>query len=362
VAPIPTFRQLFGRAPEVVAEARGRANLIGEHTDHSGGFVLPLPLPLSTRVELRPRADRRVRVHSVQMAATARFVLGQAGKLERWARYVRAATEVAGARPISGFDARIDSSVPVGAGLASSAALLVALLRAFRIAFRWRLSDVSLALMAHRAETDFVGVPVGVMDPLVASLGRLGSALFLDTTSLRTEQILLPEAFGLAVLHSGIPHQLVQGHYRLRRQQCEAAARALGVASLRALSLEDLPRIEALRPPLARRARHVLTENARVLEAVDALRAGDLQGLGALFDASHRSLRHDFQVSLPPVNTLVALARKSPGVLGARMTGAGFGGAIVVLGRPEGLRKTMEGVIAAYRRRVGRRGRVLLPE
>jgi galactokinase len=362
VAPAPTFRQLFGRAPEVAAEARGRANLIGEHTDHSGGVVLPVPLPLSTRVELRPRSDRQVRVHSVQMGATVRFVLGAAATPTGWTRYVWAATQVAGQRPLSGFDARIDSSVPPGAGLASSAALLVALLRAFRAGFGWRLSDTRLALLAHRAESEFAGVPVGVMDPFVASLGRPGSALFLDAASLRTEHVTLPPDLGLAVLHSGVHHRLVEGRYRLRRLQCEAAARALGVPRLGVLSPRALPSVEDLSQPLDRRARHVLTENARVRKAVAALRAGDLALLGGLLDASHRSLRHDFQVSIPAVNTLVRLARKAPGVLGARMTGGGFGGAIVVLGRPEGLRPAMEEVIADYRRRVGRPGRVLLPE
>jgi len=362
LAPAPTFRQLFGRAPEVAAEARGRANLIGEHTDYSGGFVLPVPLPLLTRVELHPRRDRQVRVHSVQMGATGRFVLGRAARPSRWIRYVWAATEVAGRRPLSGFDARIDSSIPAGAGLASSAALLVALLRAFRAAFRWRLPDAQLALLAHQAESDFVGVPVGVMDPLVASLGRPGWALFLDTTSLEVEQVRLPAGFGLAVLDSGIRHRLVEGRYRLRRRQCEAAARALGVPRLGVLSLDALPQVAALGAPLARRARHVVTENARVLEAVSALRAGDLESLGTLFDASHRSLRDDFRVSVPAVNALVDLARNAPGVLGARMTGGGFGGSIVVLGRLPGLRSAMERVIADYRRRVGRRGQVLLPE
>ena len=361
MAPAPTFRQLFGHSPEVVAEARGRANLLGEHTDYSGGVVLPVPLPLYTRVELRPRKDFTIRVHSVRMRATERFVLGPEPP-GSWSRYLWAATQIAGRRPLSGFDARIDSDLPPGAGLASSAALLVAVLRALRATFGWRLSDRRLALLAHRAESEYAGVPVGPMDPFVASLGHPGRALFLDTASLRSEQVALPPDLGLAVLHSGVHHRLVEGHYRQRRLQCEAAARALGIPRLGVLSPRALRRVEALPSPLDRRARHVVTENARVRAAVAALRARDLRTLGGLLDASHRSLRHDFQVSVPPVNTLVRLARKAPGVFGARMTGGGFGGAIVVLGQPEGLRAVMERVVADYRRRTGLSGRVLLPE
>jgi len=264
-------------------------------------------------------------------------------------------------RPLGGFDARIDSDVPFGSGLSSSAALEVSMLRALRQAFGWELDDVRLALLGQRAEVEFVGAPVGVMDQLASSLGSSSAALFIDAQSLRTERVPLPGGLGIAVVHSGISHDHVRGEYRERRRECEEATEALGVTSLRSLGLEDLPRIEQLPAPLDRRTRHVVTENARVLEAVEALRIGALERLGTLLAESHRSLRDDYQVSVPDLDRLVALAAEAPGVFGARLTGGGFGGAIVVAARPEGLRASMERVAERYRVQTGRASVVLVP-
>ncbi|HEY1335121.1 MAG TPA: galactokinase, partial [Myxococcaceae bacterium] len=309
----PTFRELFGAEPEVSAEAPGRANLIGEHTDYSGGFVLPVAIPRRTRVELRRRTDDVVQVHSVQLGSTETFRVGAEAPRRDWVDYVQGVTALARPRPLGGFEARIDSDVPPGSGLSSSAALEVALLRALRQASGWELSDLEVALLAQRAEVEFVGAPVGVMDPMAASLGRAGEALFIDTQSLRAERVALPPGLGIAVVHSGISHDHSSGEYRVRRRECEEATRALGVPSLRSVTLEDLPRIEALPHPLARRARHVVSENARVLEAVEALRAAAFERLGALLVEAHRSLRDDYQVSVPDLDRLVALAAEAPG-------------------------------------------------
>lgn len=356
-----TFRELFGAEPDVIADAPGRANLIGEHTDYSGGFVLPLAIPRATRVELRLRSDDVVQVHSEQLGSTETFRLGTEAPRHDWVDYVQGVTALAHLRPSRGFDARIDSDVPPGSGLSSSAALEVALLRALRQAFAWELSDLQLALVARRAEVEFVGAPVGVMDPMVVSLGSPHEALFIDTQSLHAERVPLPPGLGIAVVHSGISHEHSSGEYRVRRRECEEATQALGVPSLRSLTPEDLPRIEALPPPLDRRARHVMSENARVLEAVEALRSGALERLGALLAEAHRSLRDDFQVSVPDLDRLVALAAEAPGVFGARLTGGGFGGAIVVAARPEGLRASMERVAERYRAQTGRIPSVLVP-
>jgi len=356
-----TFPERFGAEPDVVADAPGRANLIGEHTDYSGGFVLPVAIPRRTRVELRRRTDDVVQVHSEQLGSTETFRLGTEAPRHGWVDYVQAVTALARPRPLRGFDARIDSDVPPGSGLSSSAALEVALLRALRQAFGWELSDLQLALIAQRAEVEFVGAPVGVMDPMVVSLGDPGEALFIDTQSLHAQRVPLPPGLGIAVVHSGISHEHSSGEYRVRRRECEEATRALGVPSLRSLTLEDLPRIEALPPPLDRRARHVVSENARVLEAVEALRSGALERLGALLAEAHRSLRDDFQVSVPDLDRLVALAAGAPGTFGARLTGGGFGGAIVVAARPDGLRASMERVAERYRVETGRTPSVLVP-
>jgi len=357
----PGFRELFGSDPVVRTEAPGRANLIGEHTDYSGGLVLPLTIPQSTRVELRGRGDDRVQVHSVRLGRTESYRVGAEARRGDWLDYVQGLTWAARPRTIRGFEARVDSDVPPGSGLSSSAALEVSLLRALRRAFEWELDDVQLALLAQRAETEFVGAPVGVMDQMVCSLGGPGAALLIDTRSLLCRPVPLPAGLGIAVVHSGISHDHAAGEYRVRRRECEEATRALGVTSLRDLTLDDLPRIEALPPPLDRRARHVVTENARVLEAVEALRVGALQRLGSVLAASHRSLRDDYRVSVPDLDRLVELAAEAPGVFGARLTGGGFGGAIVVAARPEGLRASMERVAERYRSETGRLPSVLVP-
>jgi len=358
---VSTFRDLFGEDPTVTGDAPGRANLIGEHTDYSGGYVLPVTLPHRTRVELRPRGGDTVRVHSVQLGKTASYRVGAEAPRHEWLDYVQGLTALARPRPLGGFDARVASTVPIGSGLSSSAALEVAMLRALRKAFGWDLDDLQLALLAQRTEVEFVGAPVGVMDPMASSLGNDRAALFIDTRSLRTERVPLPPGLAIAVVHSGIAHDHASGEYRVRRRECEEATRALGVASLRELGLPDLPRIEGLPAPLDRRARHVVTENARVLEAVEALQTGKLERLGALLGASHRSLRDDYQVSVPDLDRLVALAEEAPGVFGARLTGGGFGGAIVVASRPDGLRAAMEQVATRYRVQTGRTAVVLVP-
>ena len=358
---VSTFRELFGAEPEVTADAPGRANLIGEHTDYSGGFVLPLVIPRRTRVELRRRTDDVVQVHSEQLGRTETFRVGTEAPRRDWVDYVQGVTALARPRPLGGFEARIDSDLPPGSGLSSSAALEVAMLRALRQAFGWELDDLRLALLAQRAEVEFVGAPVGVMDPMASSLGSPQEALFIDTQSLRTERVPLPPGLGIAVVHSGISHDHAGGDYRVRRRECEEATRALEVPSLRSLTPEDLPRVEALPAPLDRRARHVVSENIRVLDAVEALRSGALERLGALLAASHRSLRDDYQVSVLDLDRLVALAAEAPGVFGARLTGGGFGGAIVVAARPEGLRASMERVAERYRAQTGRSASVLVP-
>jgi len=368
----PTFADLFGRAPEAAADAPGRVNLIGEHTDYNEGFVLPLAIPQRTRAELARREGNEVRAWSAQMAeshggtASPEFYrLGEEAPGRGWLDYVQGITRVlaqAGHR-LAGFDLRLDSAVPVGGGLSSSAALEIALLRALSALFALPLDEVEMARLGQRAENDFVGAPVGIMDQMAVSLAGVTTALFLDTRSLRYERVPLPEGAELAVVDSGLSHDHAQGEYRTRRRECEEAARLLGVRALRDIGVgaRDLERVAALPPPLDRRARHVVTEDERVLAAVAAMRQGDLARLGELLDASHRSLRDDFEVSLPEIDLLVALARAEPGVHGARLTGGGFGGAIVLLADRGQAGRAGERAAAAYRQRTGNAGRVLVP-
>jgi len=331
-----SFAAIFGRSPSVTADAPGRVNLIGEHTDYNRGFVLPTPIPQRTVAELAPHADERVRAASDTLAGgVEEYALGAEARGRGWLDYVQGLTWAlrADGALILGFDLRVASTVPIGAGLASSAALEVAVLRALRAAFRLPLDDVELALLGQRAENEFVGARVGVMDQMAASLGAEGTALLVDTRSLAHRRVPLPAGAELVVIDSGVAHSNRAGGYNARRAECERACVLLGVAALRELGVDDLPRLAGLPDPLARRVRHVVGENERVLAAVAALETGDVARLGALLDASHASLRDDYEVSTPEIDLLVEAARAEPDVLGARLTGGGFGGAVVVLTR-----------------------------
>ncbi len=333
-----TFRDLVGCSPDVVAEAPGRVNLIGEHTDYNGGHVLPISLGRITTVELARRQDAQVRAWTDATAVgapSAQYRLGDARRTGQWIDYVAGVTHAArgAGLPLGGVDLRIASDVPVGAGLASSAALEVAVLRALRIAHDWRVDDARIATLAWEAETQFVGVPVGMMDQMAVSLGERTSALFLDTRRLTWERVALPADAELAVVHSGIRHAHAAGGYATRRAECARAATLLGEKYLAVLTPDDLPRLDALPNGLRARARHVITEEARVTSMVAALRAEDLATAGRLMDESHASMRDDFAVSLPEIDRLVGVARAQPGVVGARLTGGGFGGCIVVMAR-----------------------------
>jgi galactokinase len=343
----------------IVASAPGRVNLIGEHTDYNGGWVLPMALPLRTTVELTVRDDDVVRVSSgaVHGPDHPPYTLGAEKPAHDWLDYVEGVTVMlrAAGYALRGFDARIRSNVPIGKGLSSSAALEVAMLRALRSAFDLGMDDVTLALIAQRAENDFVGAPVGVMDQLASSLGDDHTAVLIDTRSLAIERIPLPRDVEIAVIDSGVAHSNVSGGYRERRAECAEAAERLGVAQLR--DIDDVARLEMLPEPLRRRARHVVTEDARVLEAAAAMRDGDAATLGRLFVQSHASMRDDFEVSVPEVDALVTRALDEVSVFGARLTGGGFGGSVVVLVRKGEARATAERIAAAVRG-----AEVVLPE
>ena len=360
-----SFADLFGRSPEVRADAPGRVNLIGEHTDYSGGFVLPLAIPQRTRAELAKRDDLQVRAWSanVQVEDVEEYALGEESRSHGWLDYVQGVTQVLrlAGHEIRGFELRIESDVPLGSGLSSSAALEVALLRALREAFGLEIDDVQLALFGQKAENDFVGAPVGIMDQMAASLADESTALFLDTRSLQYEKVFLPAEAELVVIDSGISHRHSQGEYRVRRRECERAAELLGVHQLGDLDVQALWRLPCLPEPLDRRARHVLTENTRVRTAVAALRQSDLPRLGKLLDASHESLRNDYEVSIPEIDRLVELACEEAAVYGARLTGGGFGGSIVAVARRGTGREVGERVVAKYADEMGEKGRVLVP-
>jgi galactokinase len=361
------FTRVFRGEPDVVVSAPGRVNLIGEHTDYNGGFVLPMAIPQRTWAALARRSDNRARAASANLDGGHRvreFEVGREERTRSWIDYVQGVTRAAreAGADVGGYDLVIDSDVPLGSGLSSSAALEVSVLRGLRELFGLSLDDVAIARIGQRAENDFVGAPVGIMDQMAASLADAHTALFLDTRSLVYEQLPLPPGAGLVVINSGVAHSHASGDYRTRRAECERAASALGVPLLRELGVEDLHRVMALPDPLGRRARHVITENQRVLDAVAAIKRADLAAVGALFNASHASQRDDYDVSVPDVDRLVLIAQREPGVYGARLTGGGFGGSIVALTDEPNAAGAAERIAAAYAASGTPRPTVLVPQ
>jgi galactokinase len=340
----------------VVAHAPGRVNLLGEHTDYNDGFVLPIAIAQRTRVAMRPNGGSDFTLRAEELGETARFSF-EAPPTAHFATYVHGCLVLVRAEgaQIPGLDISVGSEVPMGVGLSSSAALEVATLRCLRELLRLDLDDVRIAQLAQRAEVEFAQVRCGIMDQMASSLAATDRALLIDTRTLECRDVPLPPGSTVLVLDSGTPRSLAASGYNQRRSECEAAARQLGKPSLREVRRPE--ELEVLPDLLRRRARHVFTENARVLRAAEAI---DAAGFGQLMNASHASLRDDYEVSTAQLDQLVDLLQAHPGVHGARLTGAGFGGACVALCRTGTERQVAEEVLAAYRA-AGNEGRQLVP-
>jgi len=334
---VEAFRAQTGRQPAGVWAAPGRVNVIGEHTDYNDGYVMPFALAQRVLIAAAPRNDHgtwtvtSLNNRSTKIFRDADLQPGMTG----WQAYVAGvvwALKEAGHR-IDGADLVLTSDVPKGAGLSSSAALECAVLIALADLNELEIPGLGRAKLARRAENAFVGAPTGLMDQAASTLCTAGHALFFDCRTDAAEQVLLDtRSFGLEilVLDTKTPHALVDSEYAARRTSCEEAARLLGVAALRDVTDLDAALAQLSDPVMRRRVRHVVTENARVLEAVAILRAGRIADLAPLLDASHESMRDDFEITVPQVDLAVDVARAS-GALGARMTGGGFGGCIIAL-------------------------------
>lgn len=333
------FEQCFGYAAPLLIQAPGRVNLIGEHTDYNDGFVLPCAINYQTVISAGPREDRKIRVMAVDYAQQIdEFSLNDDITPHpdwQWANYVRGVIKFLQQRnpAFGGADLVISGNVPQGAGLSSSASLEVAVGQAMKGLYQMDISQTELALNGQQAENQFVGCNCGIMDQFISALGEPGQALLIDCRSLDTRAVPLPAGVDVLIVNSNVRRGLVGSEYNRRREQCETAARHFGVKALRDLSLAEFQARETeLDPLVAKRARHVITENARTLAAADALAAGDLAQMGRLMAASHASMRDDFQITVPPIDTLVDLIQQQIGPHGGvRMTGGGFGGCVVAL-------------------------------
>ena len=346
----------FGRRADATASAPGRVNLLGEHTDYNDGYVLPIALAQQTTVSLGRAEGDAFTLLSEVFARPLRFSLDRMPD-EPFGRYVFGCIREVDRRghAVPPLDMHVGSELPMGVGLSSSAALEVATLRALRRLLHLSIDDVEIAQMAQRAEIDYAGVRCGIMDQMASSLADTEHALFLDARTLATRLWSLPAGTAVLVIDSGVPRSLVTSGYNQRRAECEEACARLGVASLR--DIKRVAQVESLPDPWRRRARHVVSENARVLRAVAT---GDGAVLGRLMNESHASLRDDYEVSTPELDRLVSLLQEHPAVYGAKLTGAGFGGACVAVCDADRIGEAAGEVLGDYRR-MGGRGRLLAP-
>lgn len=352
------FQSHFNAKPEIIVRAPGRVNLIGEHTDYNDGFVLPMAIDREVRLALRLREDGKVRIFSLDLETESAFELSSLRRNSGWIEYPKGvASELMKAGyKLKGFDAMMTGNIPRGAGLSSSAAVELAIARAFSTisGFEWDASR--MARLAQKAENEWVGVNCGIMDQMASAACKEGYALFLDCRSLEIQHIPLPKGISVVILDTSTRRGLVDSAYNERRSQCEEAARWFGVKALRDVSLEDLGKWKAeseLSEVAFRRARHIVTENERVLETIEVMKNGNLKRLGELFNASHDSLRDDFEVTNEALNRMVKCAREQSSCYGARMTGAGFGGCAVALVNEDKAEAFTQVVSAAYKQRVG---------
>jgi galactokinase len=360
------LRSAFGREPELAVQAPGRVNLIGEHTDYNGGLVLPFAIDRCTLAVAARRADGRLRVHSTTLGASGVIEAGALAKRGEWIDYVAAVVSVFRAEGIDvpGLDVALASDLPRESGLSSSASLEVAIATLLGVAAGAALDGAARARIAHRAENEFVGVPCGRMDQLASALGRRDCALRIDCRDFSLRPVPLPgERLRVLIADSGVRRQLAGGDYGRRRAECEegfSIARARGIAPSDAATWRDvdparLPDLErALAPALFRRARHLLTENARVDAVCAALERGDVAAVGAALRAGQRSLRDDFEVSVPALDALCEIGDAAPGCHGSRLTGAGFGGCTIHLVDPSRAEQVAESLRSGFASRFGR--------
>ena len=350
------FQQHFNQPPSFIVRAPGRVNLIGEHTDYNDGFVLPMTIDRAMWIALRPRDDHRVLLYSIDFENHIEFSLDTIKHNKGWGEYVRGvAWALQGTGfPLEGWEGVISSDIPIGAGLSSSAALEIATAKAFSVVGNWKFTPESMARIGQKAENEWVGANTGIMDQMISAAGKADHALLIDCRDLTTRHIPLPAETAVVIMDTSTRHAHTDSGYNERREQCEAAANYFGVSHLRDVTMDqfdlrsadlgDLPR---------RRARHVISENERVLRAVAAMIAGDVVEMGQLMNDSHISMRDDFEITNNELNIIAHLAQTQPGCFGARMTGGGFGGCAVALVEKSITPSFVDQVTASYQEKTG---------
>jgi len=350
-----SFLDCYGAVPSATGIAAGRVNLLGEHTDYNDGFVMPALVPQRTRVAIGLSRHPFTTLYSANLDEMARWTLDMPPE-EMFARYVYGCIAEAhvGRGTPPPLNIHVASDVPMGVGLSSSAALEVATLRALRTLLGWSIDDVEIARLGQRAEIRHAGVNCGILDQMACSILTEGFMLYLDTRTLERQTLPLPPGSELLVVDSGLPRSLATSKYNERRAECESAAHILGARTLR--DIDDASAIDTLPEPLRKRARHVVTENDRVQRA----RTADAETFGRLMSASHASLSSDYEVSTPELDRLVGLLHEEPAIHGAKLTGAGFGGACVALCREGRAAEAGHRVIARYNA-LGSNGALLIP-
>ncbi|XP_053697681.1 galactokinase-like isoform X2 [Sabethes cyaneus] len=357
---IETFRNTFGSEPDIAACAPGRVNLIGEHVDYNDGFVLPMALPMVTVIVGKKNytpstCDVVTCFEGAQEEKRTQFDSSNIARgVPKWLNYVKGVMFHFG-QAIPGFNAVINSNVPVGGGLSSSAALEVATATFLEQLTARKIEKPSeKALVCQKAEHTFANMPCGIMDQLISVCGQKDRAILIDCRNLTIEQIPF-ETTGLAVLicNSSVKHELASSEYPARRKQCQQALQLMGLKSYRDATEKHLTALKGADEVLTRRARHVITEIKRTVAAAEALKENDFEQMGKLMTESHKSLRDDFNVSCHEVDILVEAALAAPGVLGSRMTGGGFGGCTVTLLRKENVESAVKEIDTIYSRKVG---------
>lgn len=347
------FQAAYEADPALLVRAPGRVNLIGDHTDYNGGFVLPMAIDADLVIAARPRSDRRVQVTSEDQADPVEFSLDAISPGTGWGEYVKGVGAQLAPEALVGWEGAIASDLARGAGLSSSAALELATARVFSECSGLAWDPAAMALVGQRAENEWVGMNSGIMDQLICATGRAGHARLIDCRDLSGVDVSLIPTAAVVVLDTGTRRSLLGSEYNDRRSDCEAAAHSLGVDLLRETTLHDVARLPE---PLRARARHVVGENLRTTEAAAALQAGDADTVGRLMTESHSSLRDDFEVSSPALDAMAQIAQRSPGCFGARQTGGGFAGSCVAMIDREATTVFVERVITEYEEQTGSRG------